>query len=239
MAMLWSRFGKAAVVKVNVAGLVGGTRSRTDPFDLKPVSARGFRLTTFNTLPLAASVTVTPEGLGPTPAIVRITTSAWVSTTETSSEEELATNSLSPSGVSAQPSGSVPTLMVLTTRRVSASITESVPLRWLVTYTFRLSGVMATRCGSAPTAISATLRLTSPPTLSTETEPLSGFTAQRKRSSLLMATGLDEVGRPSCGSSSPPAARPKPTTATVRHRETIAQLQLFIIVPRSEEHTSE
>ena len=43
--MLSSKFGKAPVVKVKVAGSVAPMRSSTEPFDLKPASASGLSLT--------------------------------------------------------------------------------------------------------------------------------------------------------------------------------------------------
>ena len=83
-----------------------------------------------------------------------------------------------PSGLSAQPKGSVPTGIVLITARVVALMTDTVPLTMLVTYTLALLGVMATHHGSIPTGTSATFWTGSSAALKTETELLSGFTLQ-------------------------------------------------------------
>src|SRR5262245_33520988 len=102
--------------------------------------------------------------------------------TLTLSDEKLATYRRVPAGFSAQPKGSVPTAMFLTTCRVAALITETVPLPWFVTYALALSGVMATHHGLVRTWTSATFVLTSERTSNTDTEPLSGFTLHTKRS---------------------------------------------------------
>ena len=61
---------------------------------------------------LPSALIAMPCGLTPTFSIVSMTSSRRVLITETVSDDWLATYSLRPSGVSAQPNGSVPTLMV-------------------------------------------------------------------------------------------------------------------------------
>src|SRR5882724_848851 len=73
---------------------------------------------------------------------------------------------------------------------------ETVPSRELLTKTRWSLGVIARKRGSSPTEISVTFRFSSPKTAMTETESLSGFTTQTERSLLVMAIGLDEVGKP-------------------------------------------
>ena len=63
MTMLSSRLGKHPVTKVNVAGSVATIRSRTEPLDLKPVSASGLRTTVLITRLDAREMTVTRPSL--------------------------------------------------------------------------------------------------------------------------------------------------------------------------------
>src|SRR5262245_33000041 len=134
-----------------------------------------------------------PCGLLPTFLIVRSTRLEYASMTDTVLDDWLATYSFLPSGVSAQPNGSAPTVIVSTTLRLSVLMTDTVPLAMFVTNALSSSGVMATHHGSLPTAISAIFRFTSNATLKTETESLSGLTLHTNRSSLVIAIGLDLV----------------------------------------------
>ena len=79
------------------------------------------------------SATAIARGFSPALVIVLATVSLPVSITLTLPEPRLATYSLAPSNVSAQPVGSVPTGMVLVTLCERASITDTVPLTALVT----------------------------------------------------------------------------------------------------------
>src|SRR5207249_3429060 len=94
--------------------------------------------------------------------------------------------------------GSVPTGIVAITCKLLMTVT--VPSAMSVTNSFCPSGVRARVRGSGwsvvPTLSSVTLkRLTSFATLKSVTELLSRFTTQTKASSVLMATGLELVGR--------------------------------------------
>src|ERR1051326_8925616 len=152
------------------------------------------------------------QGLGPMFVMVFFTSPECASRTDTSPEEKLATLTCVPSGVTAQPKGSVPTPIVLCTSSLCVSMTDTVPLRRLVTKTRLSFGPTATMVGSSTTSISAIFVLASPPTSMTETELLSGLTTQTDRSSLVKAMGPEEVG----GASSCARTAARPTQKTAR-----------------------
>src|SRR2546428_4012279 len=93
---------------------------------------------------------------------------------------------------------------------------------------------MATHRGSSPTRISAIFVFRSPPTSSTETELLSGLTTQTKRSSWVMAIGLEEVGNRSLWGASPEGVSTQrvPTSAATMTPDS-ADLLAFLIGPSS------
>src|SRR5262245_5413294 len=127
----------------------------------------------------------------------------WVSITETVSEDWLATYSFLPSGVSAHPNGSAPTLTLVVAFRCAASMTLTRPETMFVTYTTRSFGAIATHCGSLPTGICWTSWTISLLTEMSETESFCGFATHRNRLSLVIAMGAEWVA---CGDDAPNAA---------------------------------
>ena len=65
--------------------------------------------------------------------MVCVTVLSEVRITDTVLDEKLATYTLVPSGLTATPVGSVPTVMVCVTAFVAVLITDTVPPPWLVT----------------------------------------------------------------------------------------------------------